>query len=60
MYPALETSEDELHSDLEEKAKEKGRGKMVVMKDEDRKPRSDEEMEKEAAWLKTFFQKSNL
>lgn len=58
MYPALETSEDELKSDLEEKAN--GRGKMVVIKDEDRKPRTEEEMEKEAMWLKTFFQKSNL
>jgi hypothetical protein len=30
-------------------------GLLVVPRDEDRKPRSEEEMEREAKWLGTFF-----
>ena len=53
VYPLLETSEAELKGDL---ATESGEGKRTTGKfrvdaDEDRPPRTGEEMEKEARWL---------
>ncbi|KAH9950973.1 diadenosine 5',5'''-P1,P4-tetraphosphate asymmetrical hydrolase [Amylocystis lapponica] len=62
IYPALEHAEESLPHDLESVS---GRGKinatvtprepLKVDADEDRKPRTMEEMEKETIWLKTFF-----
>lgn len=56
VYPALEESERRLAGDLHEALpaldrKEPPRG-WQVPKDEDRKPRSLEEMEREAGWLR--------
>ena len=54
IYPALEKNEAGFNDD--EVAV--GRGKVEPLRmdaDEDRKPRSMEEMEKEAGWLKAFF-----
>lgn len=53
MYPALEASEEGLKRDLE--SKQRGGQKFEVMKDEDRRSRTEDEMEKEAEWLKSFF-----
>ncbi|KAL0242248.1 hypothetical protein I308_105877 [Cryptococcus tetragattii IND107] len=70
IYPLLEQSENLLHGDLENSdvpavngnVEHDGQtkaqvGKWKVPKDEDRKPRSTEEMEREAIWLASFFQK---
>ena len=54
IYPALEKHEAGLKDD--EAAISRGRAEPLRMDaDEDRKPRSMEEMEKEAGWLKAFF-----
>lgn len=45
VYPALEKAEHEL-----------GAGALKMDAEEDRKPRSMEDMEREAAWLRTFFE----
>lgn len=50
VYPALEKSEAGLGEDLH-----RVRQPLQMDADEDRKPRTVEEMEKEALWLKTFF-----
>lgn len=56
MYPALEESENGLKGVLEQLVGEnKGKSELQVAKDEDRIPRTIEDMEKEADWLKTFF-----
>lgn len=57
MYPALEASEEGLRADLEKKQAGSGSGgaKFAVPKDDERAPRTEEEMEKEAKWLETFF-----
>lgn len=47
VYPVLEASEDALYSDLSRRKAEK----FKVDADEDRPPRTLEEMEKEARWL---------
>jgi bis(5'-adenosyl)-triphosphatase len=52
IYPALEKNEEELNGDL--RSSSEG-DEWKVAKDEDRKPRSMEEMEKEAEWLKGLF-----
>lgn len=68
IYPALETHEQGLGGLLNEAAHgdtdtaEKGRRRttgLVVPKDEDRVPRSDEEMYAEAQWLASFFAPSS-
>lgn len=54
IYPALEKHEAGLKED--EVAVSKGKVEALRMDaDEDRKPRTMEEMEKEAGWLKGFF-----
>lgn len=61
MYPTLEKAEGSLPEELE--AVRTGRGEegfaqpLKVDADEDRVPRSMEEMEKEAIWLAGFFSK---
>lgn len=57
MYTALEASEEGLRADLEKKqaGKVAGGAKFAVPKDDERAPRTEEEMEKEAKWLQTFF-----
>ncbi|PIL32155.1 hypothetical protein GSI_06861 [Ganoderma sinense ZZ0214-1] len=50
VYPAIERSEGALGEDLH-----RVRQPLQMDADEDRKPRTLEEMEKEALWLKTFF-----
>ncbi|KAI0768477.1 diadenosine hydrolase [Trametes elegans] len=50
VYPALEKSEGGLPDDLRQVPQP-----LHVDADEDRKPRSLEDMEKEAQWLRTFF-----
>jgi bis(5'-adenosyl)-triphosphatase len=57
MYPALETSEEGLHGDLVARsgAGVSGTSRMVVQKDEDRRSRTDADMETEADWLRSFF-----
>ncbi len=68
IYPALESSEQGLKGDLQYvegtpsraggSAHQNGRrevGEGWDVKDEDRKPRSIEEMKEEANWLKGFF-----
>ncbi|KAE8540742.1 hypothetical protein D1P53_003106 [Cryptococcus gattii VGV] len=70
IYPLLEQSENRLHGNLKNSdvptvngnAEHDGQtkaqvGKWEVPKDEDRKPRSTEEMEREAIWLASFFEK---
>jgi len=52
IYPALEDNEKELEGNL--KSEERG-SEWRTPKDEDRKPRSMEEMEKEAGWLQGLF-----
>jgi bis(5'-adenosyl)-triphosphatase len=54
VYPVLETAEEELHRDLVAANNGKQQPKAEKFKvdaDEDRPPRSLEEMEKEARWL---------
>ncbi|WVQ79160.1 hypothetical protein IAT38_001256 [Cryptococcus sp. DSM 104549] len=61
IYPALEKAEGELHGDLAANEREgwgSGRAQWKEVKDEDRKARSLEEMEKEARWLAGFFETS--
>jgi bis(5'-adenosyl)-triphosphatase len=57
VYPALEKNEhqlDEAFSTLEKR--EQGERKvMTIPKDEDRKVRTEEDMETEAKWLAKFF-----
>ncbi|GHJ89031.1 hypothetical protein NliqN6_5433 [Naganishia liquefaciens] len=56
IYPLLESSERALRGNLI--ASSSGQthgGLLVVPKDEDRMPRSEEEMTREAQWLRTFF-----
>ena len=58
LYPALEANEEGLKGDLENKERGERTGdgaRFEVPKDEDRRPRSLAEMEKEAEWLSTFF-----
>lgn len=67
IYPALEESEHELGPALQQTATERkagdgsalggkgGPGVLQVPKDEDRHPRTEEDMEKEAQWLASFF-----
>ena len=65
IYPLLESSERALGGELlaakanpterMEKARKDASGLLVVPRDEDRHPRSEEEMTREAAWLGTFF-----
>ncbi|KAF9446111.1 diadenosine 5',5'''-P1,P4-tetraphosphate asymmetrical hydrolase [Macrolepiota fuliginosa MF-IS2] len=57
IYPALEEGEDNLASDL---AKPQTREPFKVDADEDRLPRSLEEMEQEARWLRTFFEPDEI
>ncbi|KAJ4477952.1 diadenosine hydrolase [Lentinula lateritia] len=52
IYPALENSEGSLNMHLQQTASQT----MKVDADENRKPRTEAEMEQEATWLKTFFQ----
>jgi len=68
IYPALEDAENELPDQLQSahefskkaSGSEAGlyREPLKVDADEDRKPRTIEEMEKEALWLQTFFTES--
>ncbi|KAF9074959.1 diadenosine hydrolase [Rhodocollybia butyracea] len=51
IYPALENSEGSLKSDLQQSANQT----LKVDADENRKPRTEEEMEREATWLRSFF-----
>lgn len=63
IYPALESSERALGGDLKTSSRTKsetkihgsGAGLLVVPKDSERVPRSEEEMAREAAWLGSFF-----
>ncbi|KAJ9093067.1 hypothetical protein QFC21_006560 [Naganishia friedmannii] len=67
IYPALETHEQGLHGLLDESTRGGGalaegkarRTGLVVPQDEDRVPRSDEEMHAEAQWLASFFTPSS-
>ncbi len=52
IYPELERSEENLGSEM---AHGLGPQPLQVDADENRPPRSMEEMETEASWLKTFF-----
>ncbi|KAL1722345.1 HIT-like domain-containing protein [Schizophyllum commune] len=54
IYPELEKSEGGLPKDLQSAADRYEPLKMDA--DDDRKPRTIEEMDKEAQWLKTFFE----
>lgn len=68
IYPALEKSEHQLGPALEQSKVERTAGSgffsggegstgvLQVPKDEDRHPRTEEEMEKEARWLASFFE----
>ena len=51
VYPALERSEGDLPAGLRQVPQPR-----QMDADEDRKPRSLEDMEKEARWLRTFFE----
>lgn len=55
VYPALERAEGSLPKDLASGSSEKKPARFKVDADEDRKPRTMEEMEKEAKWLSSFF-----
>lgn len=55
VYPALERAEGSLPQDLTSVSLEKKPARFKVDADEDRKPRTMEEMEKEAKWLSSFF-----
>jgi bis(5'-adenosyl)-triphosphatase len=52
VYPELERVEGDLPRDLQHI----GQGPLKVDAEEDRKPRTMEDMEKEAVWLKGFFE----
>lgn len=56
IYPAIEKSEEELPQLQENRHKDIER--LKVDADEDRKPRTLAEMEKEAQWLRSFFDSS--
>lgn len=56
VYPALEQSERELAGDLR---RSEARA-WAVPKDEDRKPRTIEEMEKEALWLNGLLKEAGV
>lgn len=68
IYPVLESAEGTLHAELQQQrapttstppvrhTNDEPHEPLKVDADEDRKPRSMEEMEKEASWLKTFFE----
>ena len=72
VYPALERSENELPAALESSNSQQALGPQPTEKrgvvgnaeplrmdaDEDRKPRTLEEMIQEAEWLKTFFEEA--
>ncbi|GLB44860.1 putative HIT domain containing protein [Lyophyllum shimeji] len=53
VYPALERNEKSLPAQLE--GSQRSSEPLKVDADEDRKPRSTEEMEEEARWLRSFF-----
>lgn len=53
IYPALERSEGDLPAGLRQVPQP-----LQMDADEDRKPRSLEDMEKEARWLRTFFEQA--
>lgn len=56
VYPVLESSEDALQTDLERhEQSQRAPEKIKVDADEDRPPRTLEEMEKEARWLESLF-----
>lgn len=58
MYPELERAEGKLPDDLFATQKENETEIIEPLKvdaDDDRKPRSLDDMEKEATWLKSFF-----
>lgn len=59
VYPELERAEEKLPRDLSTTQKGGGLAEDVepikMDADEDRKPRSLDDMEKEAVWLKAFF-----
>lgn len=61
VYPAMETSEKGLKRDLQGREASGGAGQagggggLNVPSDDERRPRSAEEMEKEAKWLAGFF-----
>ena len=57
IYPALETSEQGLPSAFAHLHANLPQPTLKVDADEDRKPRSMEEMEKEARWLETWVEK---
>ncbi|KAL6304779.1 HIT-like domain-containing protein [Sparassis latifolia] len=54
IYPALESAEGSLQSSPE-RTEAADLQRLKVDADDDRKPRTMEDMEKEAQWLKTFF-----
>ncbi|KAK7465532.1 Dinucleoside triphosphate hydrolase [Stygiomarasmius scandens] len=56
VYPALERSEGSLDADMKTKSTASGFQPLKMDADESRKPRSKEEMEKEASWLRGFFE----
>lgn len=56
VYPALETAEGSLSSELQDGQAQVSRHKpLKVDADDERVPRSMEDMEKEATWLRGFF-----
>lgn len=55
IYPELERAEDELPLHLAATLAEGGHEPLKVDADEDRVPRTMDEMEKEARWLKSLF-----
>jgi len=55
VYPALERAESSLPQDLSQNHSESVPIALKVDADENRKPRSMEEMEKEASWLSAHF-----
>lgn len=59
IYPELETTEASLMSDMQKGPQQKHQP-FKVDADEDRKPRSIEEMVAEAKWLKDFFTEDDL
>ncbi|THH20484.1 hypothetical protein EW146_g860 [Bondarzewia mesenterica] len=56
VYPALERAEGEQPQDIAASNVPGGQEPLRVDADEDRVPRSMEEMEKEAKWLRSFFE----
>ncbi|KAI0931278.1 hypothetical protein AcW1_001274 [Taiwanofungus camphoratus] len=62
VYPALEQAEGTMHFDLQVRPKSQATTESLMQNeplrvdaDEDREPRTMEEMEKEAEWLRSFF-----